>query len=149
MNIIASPHYSFRRFTLFKMGSLFKPVVTVLSSHSSPSLLHGLLHRLASTVMAAPPGPPFPPPPLQPQPPPPSPPPNPTVKQLVQSLVARVDQIKRRLGQVVQLAHTMNKKLNMVLHNNDVEYDLAEDDSDSDSDDSNSPSLSLSDYERD
>ena len=67
--------------------------------------------------------PPFPPPPLQPQPPPPPP----SAKQLLQQLHARVDHINRCLGQLFQLLHTVNSKLNRVLDANDVEYNFSDD----------------------
>ena len=64
----------------------------------------------------------FPPPPLQPPPPPPT-----NAKQMLQHLHARVDHIDKRLGKLVELLHTVNYKLNLVLDANDVEYNLSDD----------------------
>ena len=82
-------------------------------------------------------GPPFPPPPLQPPRPPPPPPPT-DAKQMLEHLQARVDHIDKRLGKLVELLHTVNCKLNLVLDANDVEYNVSEDPSDNPSDDPSS-----------
>ena len=70
---------------------------------------------------------PFPPPSLQP------PPPLPTdAKQMLQHLHARVYHIDKRLRKLVELLHTVNCKLNLVLDANDVEYNVSDDPFDSD-----------------
>ena len=59
---------------------------------------------------------------------PPPLPPNPNLYQMLQHLIARVDHIDRRLGQLFQVYHAVNNKLNVVLDANDVEYHTSDDD---------------------
>ena len=96
------------------------------------SFVHILLHFLFHFfIMPNSNGPPFPPPPLQPPQPPPQPLPT-NAKLMLEHLQAWVDHIDKRLGKLVELLHTVNCKLNLVLNANDVEYNVSDNPSDSD-----------------
>ena len=79
-------------------------------------------------MAAAPPrGPPFP---LNPLPPPYPPPlllPNPSMRKILQHLLARVTHIDRRMGQLFQVYNAVNNKINAILDAQDVEYNPLDD----------------------